>query len=63
MIFEDSSLTDLQKYKKINDLPNKTKSLWTVIICLNSIIWPLLLITPNADMDNKNLNPIVALKS
>ena len=61
-IFEDNSLSDLQKYKKISALQNKGTKYWAVIIGLNAIIWPLLLIIPNVDIDNQKLSPIVALK-
>ena len=60
-IFEDNSLTDQQKYKKINHLSSKGFRLWTFVIGLNTIIWPILLITPNVEIDKQNLNPIVAL--
>ena len=63
MIFENSSLTNKQKYKKINDLANKGSAFWTVLISLNSIIWPILFITPNVEIDNQYLNPIVALRN
>lgn len=62
MIFEDSSLSDLQKYKKINDLTKKLPRFWIVAVGLNSIIWPLLFITPNVEIENQTLIPIVALK-
>ena len=61
MIFEDDSLSELQKYKKINDLQNKRSSLWT-IVSLSAIILPLLFIIPNVEIDNQNLSPIVAFK-
>ena len=61
-IFEDSSLTDQQKYKKINHLANKGSRLWIFVISLNTITLPLLFITPNLEINNQNLNPIVALK-
>ena len=60
-IFEDNSLSDLQKYKMISDLQNKGSRLWTVVIGLNAIIWPLIFMTPNVEFDNPNLSPIVAL--
>tara|TARA_Y100001968_G_C19405264_1_gene743305 strand:- start:797 stop:1024 length:228 start_codon:yes stop_codon:yes gene_type:complete len=60
VIFEDSTLTDLQKYKKINDLTNKRFSLWFVFISLNSIILPLFFFPPNVKIDNQNLIPILA---
>ena len=62
MIFEDNSLSDLQKYKKISDLQNKVSRFWTVVIGLNAIIWPLLFIIPYIEIDNQNSSPIVALK-
>ena len=61
-IFEDNSLSDLQKYKKISDLQNKSSRLWTIAIGLNAIIWPLLFTIPNVEIDNPSLSPIVALK-
>ena len=61
MIFEDDSLSELQKYKKINDLQNKRSSLWT-IVSLSAIILPLLFIIPNVEIDNQNLSLIVAFK-
>ena len=61
-IFEDNSLSDLQKYRKINNLHNKASRFWSVVISLNAIIWPLLLIIPNVEIDNSNRSPIVALK-
>ena len=61
-IFEDNSLSDLQKYRKIGDLKNKVSRLWSVVIGLNAIIWPLLFIISNVVIDNSNRSPIVALK-
>ena len=61
-IFEDNSLSDLQKYRKINNLQNKVSRFWSVVIGLNAIIWPLLFIIPNVEIDNPNRSPIVALK-
>ena len=61
-IFEDNSLSNLQKYKKINDLQRKGSGFWTVLIGLNAIVWPLLIISPNIDIDNPNSNIVVALK-
>tara|TARA_Y100001968_G_C18872608_1_gene487911 strand:- start:131 stop:349 length:219 start_codon:yes stop_codon:yes gene_type:complete len=61
-IFEDNSLSDLQKYRKISDLQNKSKRLWSIAIGLNAIVWPLVFIIPNPEIDNSNLSPIVALK-
>ncbi len=62
MIFEDSSLSDLQKYIKITNLYNKRSRFWTIIIGLNAIILPLLFIAPNVKIDNSNLSPIVVFK-
>ena len=62
-IFEDNSLSDLQKYKKISNLQNKSSRFWSVFIGLNAIIWPLLFIIPNVEIDNPNINPIVSLKT
>ena len=61
-IFEDNSLSDLQKYRKINNLQNKVSRFWSVVVGLNAIIWPLLLIIPNVEIDNQNRSQIVALK-
>ena len=61
-IFEDNSLSDLQKYRKISNLQNKGSRFWSVFISLNAIIWPLLYIIPNIEIDKPNINPIVALK-
>ena len=61
-IFEDNSLSDLQKYRKISNLQNKVSRFWSVVIGLNAIIWPLLYIIPNIEIDKPNINPIVALK-
>tara|TARA_Y100001968_G_scaffold286438_1_gene287191 strand:- start:425 stop:652 length:228 start_codon:yes stop_codon:yes gene_type:complete len=61
-IFEDNSLTDLQKYRKISDLQNKGSKFWSVVIGLIAIAWPLLFIISNAEIDNPNLTPTVALK-
>ena len=60
-IFEDNSLSDLQKYRKINNLQNKVSRFWSVVIGLNAIIWPLLFIIPNVEVDYPNRSPIVAL--
>ena len=62
-IFEDNSLSDLQKYREINNLQNKVSRFWSVVIGLNAIIWPLLFIIPNVEIDNQNRSPIVALKN
>ena len=61
-IFEDNSLSDLQKYRKISNLQDKRSKLWFVVISLNAIIWPLLFIFPNVEIDNPNISPIVARK-
>ena len=61
-IFEDNSLSDLQKYSQIGNLQKKGSKFWSVVIGLNSIIWPLLFIIPNVEIDNPNTSPIVALK-
>ena len=61
-IFEDNSLSDLQKYRKISNLQNKVSRFWSVVIGLNAIIWPLIFIIPNVEIDNPNRSPIVALK-
>tara|TARA_B100000700_G_scaffold9857_1_gene9863 strand:- start:252 stop:470 length:219 start_codon:yes stop_codon:yes gene_type:complete len=61
-IFEDNSLSDLQKYRKISNLQNKGSKFWSVVIGLNAIIWPLLYIIPNIEIENPNISPIVALK-
>ena len=61
-IFEDNSLSDLQKYRKITNLHNKASKFWSVVIGLNVISWPLLFIIPNVQIDNPNRSPTVALK-
>ena len=61
-IFEDNSLSDPQKYRKISNLQNKVSRFWSVVIGLNAIIWPLLFIISNVEIDNSNRSPIVALK-
>ena len=61
-IFEDNSLSDLQKYRKISNLQNKGSRFWSVVIGLNAVIWPLLYIIPNIEIDNPNISPNVALK-
>ena len=66
-VFEDNSLSDQQKYKKINNLFNKkvftfnNLRCWCVVISLNVIIWPLLINIPNVEKNNSNLIPIVSL--
>ena len=62
-IFEDNSLSDLQKYRKISNIQNKCSRFWSVVIGLNAIIWPLLFIIPNLEIDNPNTSPIVASKN
>tara|TARA_Y100001968_G_scaffold311106_1_gene332815 strand:+ start:816 stop:1037 length:222 start_codon:yes stop_codon:yes gene_type:complete len=62
-IFEDRSLSDQEKYRKIRFLNNKASRLWSVFIGLNVIIWPSLFILTNIETDNSNLKPIAALKS
>ena len=62
-IFEDRSLSDQEKYKKISALPNKGSKFWCLILGLNVIIWPVLLNFTNIETDNSNLKPIAALKS
>ncbi len=61
-IFEDNSLSDLEKYRKISNLQNKNSRFWSVVLTLNAIIWPLLFIIPNLEIDNSNTSPIVASK-
>ena len=61
-IFEDNSLSDLQKYRKITNLQNKGSRFWSVVIGLNAVTWPLLYIIPHIEIDNSNTSPIVALK-
>ena len=61
-IFEDNSLSDLQKYRQISNLQKKSSRFWLVVIGLNVIIWPLLFIIPSVEIDNPNRSPIVALK-
>ena len=61
-IFEDNSLSDLQKYRKITNLQNKVSKFWSIVIGLNVISWPLLFIIPNVQIDNPNRSPTVALK-
>ena len=61
-IFEDNSLSDLQKYRKISNLQDKVSRFWFVVMGLNAIVWPLLFIIPNVEIDNPNISPIVAMK-
>ena len=51
-IFEDCSLSDQEKYKKISALTNKGSRFWSVILGLNVIIWPFLLNFTNIETDN-----------
>ena len=53
-IFEDDSLTDLQKYNQISYLHNKVSIFWNIFIGLNLIIWPLFLIIPSLEIENSN---------
>ena len=61
-IFENNSLSDLQKYSQISNLQKKSSRFWSIVIGINVIIWPLLFITPSVEIDNPNISPIVALK-
>tara|TARA_B100000579_G_scaffold349058_1_gene302509 strand:+ start:321 stop:539 length:219 start_codon:yes stop_codon:yes gene_type:complete len=61
-IFEDNSLSDLQKYRKISNLQNKSSRFWSVVIGLNAVVWPMLYILPNIEIDNPNISPTAALK-
>ena len=63
LIFEDDSLSDLQKYKKICNLQNKSSRFWTFVIGLNAIAWTLLFIIPNVEVDSQRLNPVVAFNT
>ena len=62
-IFEDCSLSDQAKFKKINALQNKAFRFWSVVLGLNIIICPFLFTFTNIETDNSNLSPIVALKN
>ena len=62
MIFEDNSLSDLQKYKRIRALQNKGSNFWSLVIGLNAVIWPLLFIITKVEIDNPNSSPIFAFK-
>ena len=62
-IFEDCSLSDQAKYKKISALQNKALRFWSVVLGINVIIWPFLFIFTNIETDNSNLSPIVASKN
>ena len=62
-IFEDCSLSDQEKYKKISALQNKAPRFWSVVLGLNIFIWPLLFIITNVETDNSNMSPIIALKN
>ena len=61
-IFEDNSLSDLQKYRKISNLQNKSSRFWSVVIGLNAFVWPMFYILPNIEIDNPNISPTAALK-
>ena len=61
-IFEDISLTDLQKYKMISNLYNGPSMFWGVFIGVNAIVLPLQFLTPNVEIDNSSSIPIVAFK-
>ena len=61
-IFEDNSLSDLQKFRKINALQRNDSRFWIIFISLNAIVLPLLFFIPNVEIDNSNLSPIVAKK-
>tara|TARA_Y100001968_G_C19072998_1_gene579311 strand:- start:332 stop:592 length:261 start_codon:yes stop_codon:yes gene_type:complete len=60
-IFEDDSLTDLQKYNQISYLHNKVSIFWNVFIGLNLIVWPLFLFIPSLEIESSNSKSIVAL--
>ena len=55
-IFEDDSLSDQQKYTKINNIQHKSSNFWAVLIGLNFIICPSVIFTPNIEIDNTNSN-------
>ena len=55
-IFEDDSLSDQQKYTKINNIQHNSSNFWTFLIGLNLIIWPLVIFTPNIEIDHTNSN-------
>ena len=63
-IFEDISLTDTQKYNRINFLQtkriviNNSSRFLCILICLNIIIWPLIITIPNTKIDNTNSKKI-----
>tara|TARA_Y100001968_G_C19235448_1_gene656651 strand:- start:519 stop:746 length:228 start_codon:yes stop_codon:yes gene_type:complete len=63
IIFEDNSLSDQEKYKKISNLQNKASKFWSIVLGLNVIFWPFLFIFTNIETDNSNLSPIVFLKN
>tara|TARA_Y100001978_G_C23426459_1_gene306238 strand:+ start:252 stop:470 length:219 start_codon:yes stop_codon:yes gene_type:complete len=62
MIFEDSSLSDLQKYKKITNIYNNNSKFWTFVIGMNFIIISSLIIIPETEFDNSNYSPVIATK-
>ena len=63
-IFEDISLTDTQKYNRINFLQtkriviNNSSRFLCILIGLNIIIWPLIITIPNTKIDNTNSKKI-----
>tara|TARA_Y100001968_G_C19252775_1_gene665296 strand:+ start:279 stop:524 length:246 start_codon:yes stop_codon:yes gene_type:complete len=67
-IFEDQSLSDQQKYRKINYLLNNKifsgigSRFWSIAIGLNVIFWPFFIITPNVETDSPNLSQIATFK-
>ena len=61
-IFEDNSLSNLQKYRQISNLQKKSSRLWSIVVGLNVIIWPMLFIIPSVEIENPNISSIVALK-
>lgn len=68
-IFEDNTLSDQEKYNKINDLQSKKilndnfTGFCGVIIGLNLMIWPSIFIINNLENDKSNLRPIATLKN
>tara|TARA_Y100001968_G_scaffold41276_1_gene31392 strand:- start:192 stop:422 length:231 start_codon:yes stop_codon:yes gene_type:complete len=62
-IFEDNFLSDLQKYKKINELQNRGSKFWTIVIALNAVFLPFLFFTSNLEIDKPHSNPIIAFKN
>ena len=63
MIFEDNSLSDLQKYNKIRKFQNKGLGVCKFVIALNIIIFPILFISPKVKLNNQNLSPIIAFEN